>query len=151
FLLKMKMGYPDPSEEMEVLTRAQLMHPIEELEAVISLEEVRALQQEVKQVYVDDTIKRYIVDLANKTRNHPNVYLGASPRGSIALMKAAQAYAFINAREYVLPDDVQYLAPFVFSHRIILKSEAKYDGISTEELVQNILTKIPVPVQRLVK
>ncbi|WP_163102947.1 AAA family ATPase [Peribacillus alkalitolerans] len=151
FLLKMKMGYPDASEEMEVLTRAQLMHPIEELDAVISLEEVRALQQEVKQVYVDDTIKRYIVDLANKTRKDPNVYLGASPRGSIALMKAAQAYAFINAREYVLPDDVQYLAPFVFSHRIILKSEAKYDGISTEELVQRILTKIPVPVQRLVK
>ncbi|MEH7109827.1 AAA family ATPase, partial [Bacillus sp. JJ1764] len=79
------------------------------------------------------------------------VYLGASPRGSIALMKAAQAYAFMFGREYVLPDDVQYLASFVLSHRIILKSEAKFEGFSAEEVVSNVVGRVPVPVQRLVK
>ncbi|WP_374721094.1 AAA family ATPase [Peribacillus tepidiphilus] len=151
FLLKMKMGYPEAAEEMELLSRSQTTHPIENLEPVVSLEDVRQMQQDVRKIYVDDTMKRYIVELADRTRKDSHVYLGASPRGSIALMKAAQAYAFMNGREYVLPDDIQYLAPFVFSHRIILKSEAKYDGISAEDLVQTLLTKIPVPVQRLVK
>ncbi|CAH0347670.1 MoxR family ATPase [Bacillus sp. CECT 9360] len=150
FLLKLKMGYPDITEEMEVLNRAQHVPPIEDLEPVISLKELRELQQDVKYVHVDANVKRYIVDLATQTREHHNVYLGTSPRGSIALMKAAQAYAFLNGRDYVLPDDVQYLAPFVFAHRLILKSEAKYEGIDAEQIVKEIVKKIPVPVQRLV-
>ncbi|MDZ5474409.1 MoxR family ATPase [Bacillus sp. 31A1R] len=151
FLLKMKMGYPDIDEEMEVLNRAQRVAPIEDLESVISLHELRELQLQVKEVSVDDTIKRYIVDIANRTRNHGSVYLGASPRGSIALMKAAQAYAFMYGRDYVLPDDIQYLAPSVFAHRMILKSEAKFEGISAEEIVSRVIARVPVPVQRLVK
>ncbi|MBM7588392.1 MoxR-like ATPase [Bacillus pakistanensis] len=151
FLLKMKMGYPEPLEEMEVLTRAQKNPPIEELEPVITLEELRLLQQEVKEVLVDETIKKYIIDIANRTRIHTNVYLGASPRGSIALMKACQSYAYLQGRDYVVPDDVQYLAPNVFAHRIILKSEAKYEGITAEEVVQRVIARIPVPVQRLVR
>jgi MoxR-like ATPase len=151
FLLKMKMGYPEPLEEMEVLTRAQKNPPIEELEPVITLEELRMLQQEVKEVVVDETIKKYIVDIANRTRIHTNVYLGASPRGSIALMKACQSYAYLQGRDYVVPDDVQYLAPNVFAHRIILKSEAKYEGITAEEVVLRVIARIPVPVQRLVR
>lgn len=151
FLLKMRMGYPEVDEEMEVLNRAQKIAPIEELEAVIDLEELRELQQEIKLVTVDDTIKRYIVDIANWTRTHTSVYLGVSPRGSIALMKAAQAYAYMYGRDYVLPDDIQYLAPNVFAHRIILKSEAKFEGITAEDVVQRVLARVPVPVQRLVK
>jgi MoxR-like ATPase len=151
FLLKMKMGYPEMEEEMEILTRAQKRAPIEELEAVITLEELRMIQEEVKDVIVDDTLKKYIVDIAHRTRLHSQVYLGASPRGSIALMRACQAYAYLNSRDYVIPDDVQYLAPFVFSHRIILKSEAKYEGITAEEVVERVITRIPVPVQRLVR
>ncbi|KAB2329407.1 MoxR family ATPase [Cytobacillus depressus] len=151
FLLKMKMGYPDISEEMEVLNRAQKARPIDELEPVISLIELRELQANIKEVYVDDTIKRYIVDLANRTRTHASAYLGVSPRGSIALMKAAQAYAFMYGRDYVLPDDVQYLAQAVFAHRIILRSEAKFEGITAEEIVDQILSRTPVPVQRFVK
>ncbi|WP_316572866.1 MoxR family ATPase [Neobacillus sp. YIM B06451] len=151
FLLKMKMGYPEIHEEMEVLNRAQKTPPIEELEPVVSLEELRALQYEIKNVFVEDTIKRYIVDIANRTRIHENVYLGASPRGSIGLMKAAQAYAFICGRDFVLPDDIQYLAPYVLSHRIILKSEAKFEGITAEEIISRIVARVPVPVQRLVK
>ena len=151
FLLKMKMGYPELHEEMEVLNRAQAGHPIEYIQPVVSIEDVRYLQKQVKEVYVDDTIKKYIVEIAYTTRKDKDVYLGASPRGSIALMKAGQAYALMMGRDYVIPDDIQYLAPFVFSHRIILKPEAKYSGISTEELVKNILARVSVPVQRYVK
>ncbi|MBM7694494.1 MoxR-like ATPase [Peribacillus deserti] len=150
FLLKMKMGYPDASEEMEVLERAQYIPPIVELESVISLEELRLLQEEVKEVHVDGTIKRYIVELASRTREHKHIFLGASPRGSIALMKAGQAYALLKGRDFVLPDDIQYLAPYIFAHRIILKPEAKYEGLSAEDIVEIIVTKTPVPVQRLV-
>jgi MoxR-like ATPase len=151
FLLKMKMGYPDPDEEIEVLNRAQKNPPIEELFPVIDLEGLLALQREIKEVYVDDTIKRYIVEIVNRTRGYGGVYLGASPRGSIALMKAAQAYAYMYGRDYVLPDDIQYLAPYVLSHRIILKSEAKFEGLSAEEIVNRVVARVPVPVQRLVK
>ncbi|KON85640.1 ATPase AAA [Sporosarcina globispora] len=151
FLLKMKMGYPDIADEMEVLNRAQRIPPIEDLEPVMDLAELRSLQKEIKEVHVDDTIKRYIVEIANQTRNHSSVYLGASPRGSIALMKAAQAYAFMYGRDYVLPDDIQYLASAVFVHRIILRSEAKFEGITAEEVVERVIARVPVPVQRLVK
>ncbi|EIJ79830.1 ATPase associated with various cellular activities AAA_3 [Bacillus methanolicus PB1] len=151
FLLKMKMGYPEIDEEMEVLNRAEKIPPIEDLQPVISLEELRELQNQIKNVYVDQTIKRYIVDIANGTRLHSSVYLGASPRGSIALMKAAQSYAFMYGRDYVIPDDIQYLAPYVFAHRIILKSEAKFEGILAEEIVNRVMARVPVPVQRLVK
>jgi MoxR-like ATPase len=151
FLLKIKMGYPEPYEEMEVLQRAQKTPPIENLQPAITIEELKSIQQEVKEVFVDDTMKKYIVDIANKTRIHTNVYLGVSPRGSIALMKACQAYAYIQGRDFIIPDDIQYLAPFIFAHRIILKSEAKYEGITTEEVVDRVIARIPVPVQRLVK
>ncbi len=151
FLLKMKMGYPDLDEEIEVLSRAQKVPPIDDLQPVVSLEELRKLQKEIKEVYVDDSMKRYIVDLASMTRVHSSVYLGVSPRGSISLMKASQALAFMSGRDFVIPDDVQYLAPFVFAHRIILKSEARFEGIEAEEVVNRVIARIPVPVQRLVK
>lgn len=151
FLLKMKMGYPHPNEEIDVLNSAQHNQAIEQIQAVIAIEEIRRLQEEVKNVHVDHSIKQYIVDIANQTREDDLVYLGASPRGSIALMKAGQAFAFIQGRNYVIPDDIQYLVPYVFSHRIILKPEAKYSGVSTEEVITRILMKIPVPIQRLVK
>jgi MoxR-like ATPase len=151
FLLKIKMGYPEPDEEMEVLQRAQKNPPIENLQPAITLEELKTIQSEVKEVFVDDTMKKYIVDIANKTRIHTNVYLGVSPRGSIALMKSCQAYAYIQDRDFIIPDDIQYLAPFIFAHRIILKSEAKYEGITAEEVVDRVIARIPVPVQRLVR
>jgi MoxR-like ATPase len=148
FLLKMRMGYPSLLEEMEVLSRAEKTPPIQELRPVISVEELIALQQKVKDVYVDDTIKRYIVEIVQRSRASSSVYLGVSPRGSIALMKAAQAYAFVHDRDYVIPDDVQFLAPYVLSHRIILKSEAKFDGMTAEDIVTKILERTPVPIQR---
>jgi MoxR-like ATPase len=151
FLLKMKMGYPEMHEEMDVLNRAQKIPPIEDLHSVIDLEGLRNLQKEIKEVFVDDTIKRYIVEIVHQTRGHGDVYLGASPRGSIALMKAAQGYAYMYGRNFVLPDDIQYLAPFVLAHRLIMKSEAKFEGISAEEVINWLVAKIPVPIQRLAK
>ncbi|TFD93567.1 MoxR family ATPase [Jeotgalibacillus sp. R-1-5s-1] len=151
FLLKLKMGYPNAKEELEVLNRIQHSPPIEDLEPVITLEELQALQKEVKNIVVDDKIKQYIVDLAGSTREHPNVYLGVSPRGSIALMKAAQAYAMLHGRDYVIPDDIQFLIPYIFSHRMILKSEAKYDGIEPEDVIERIVARTRVPVQRVAK
>ncbi|MFD9628304.1 AAA family ATPase [Peribacillus muralis] len=148
FLLKIKMGYPSVAEEIEVLQRAQYMAPLEELESVITLEELKVLQAEAKTVIVDDTIKGYIVELASQSRSHQAVYLGVSPRGSIALMKAAQAYALLQGRDYVLPDDVQYLAPFVFSHRLILNPEANYDGFDAEMVIHELVAKTHVPVKR---
>lgn len=149
FLVKLKMGYPTKSEEVEVLSRAEKAVPLADLQTVLSLEELRALQRSVKDVTVDETIKSYIVECASQTRDNPYVYLGVSPRGSLALMKACQAYAMMQGRMYVIPDDVQYLAPFVFGHRMILRPEAKYEGISTEEIVERILTKVHVPIERV--
>ena len=101
-----------------------------------------------KQVYVEDGVKSYIVDIARATRNHSNVYLGVSPRASIALMKAAQAYAFMQNRDFVKPDDIKYLAPFVFSHRLILAPEARYEGVQPEDIIKEVIQQIYVPVKR---
>lgn len=150
FLLKIKIGYPSSREEMEVLNRSQVSAPIDELQPVMALEELLKLQEEVKRINVDETIRSYIVDLARQTRIDPYVYLGVSPRGSIALMKASQAYAMLKGRDFVTPDDVQHLAKFVFGHRIMLRSEARYDGVTAEEITDRILAKTRVPVQRLV-
>jgi len=151
FLLKMQMGYPSLFEEIEVLERVQTSAPIEEIESVVTLDELLGMQRNVRQVYVDETIKKYIVDLAHATRVHSSVYLGVSPRGSIALMRASQSYAYINGRDYVIPDDVQYLVKVVFAHRLILNSETKFEGISGEDIIEMIVSEVSVPVQRLVK
>ena len=123
------------------MRRAEQEIPIDNLETVISLDDLISLQHAVKDVVVSDAVKSYIVSCANETRNNPFVYLGVSPRGSLALMKACQAYALLVGRMYVTPDDVQYLAPFVFGHRMILKPEAKYEGIESDEIVERILAE----------
>lgn len=148
FIMKLKMGYPTQTEEVQVLNSLEHSFPIDDLETVISVEELIQLQNEVKMVHVSDVLKSYIVDLATRTRHDPYVYLGASPRASIALMRVAQAYALMQGRSYITPDDVQYLAPFVFSHRIILKPEARYEGIHTADLVKQIIQRVKVPVER---
>ena len=148
FLLKIKMGYPTLDEEIEVLRRAENRETIKEITSVITLERLQQLQQEVREVHVEDNVKAYIVQLSHATRTHRQVYLGVSPRASIALMKASQAYAYMKGRTFVTPDDVQYLAPFVFSHRIILQPEARYDAVTEEAVVQQIVQSVSVPVKR---
>ena len=150
FLLKIKMGYPMQDEEMDILRRAEKSAPIHIIQSVVTAEQILEMQTLVQHVHVEDNIKHYIVQLARTTRQDPRVYLGVSPRASIALMKAAQAYAFIKGRDYVKPDDIQYLAKYVFSHRIILKPEARYEGFTEEKIVDQIVEQIPVPVKRYV-
>ncbi|MYL71321.1 AAA domain-containing protein [Halobacillus litoralis] len=148
FLIKMKMGYPSAKQEMEMLSRTSNGHPIEDISAVLTREELVELQKEVLEVYVDRTVNRYIIDLVTGTRAHDGVYLGVSPRGSIALMKAAKAYAFIHDRDYVVPDDVQFMAPFVLSHRMILTSEARFEGQTAESIIDSLLSSTSIPVKR---
>ncbi|WP_170006320.1 AAA family ATPase [Bacillus fonticola] len=151
FLIKLSMGYPNPSEEMDVLHRAQRDFPLGRLEPVVSLEELRQLQDEVEEVTVEQEIKAYIIDIVTRTRTNKQVRLGVSPRGSIALMKAAQAYALLQGRDYCLPDDVQLLAPYVLPHRLIVTSEARFEGITPEEVIHGILQRVRVPIQKVVQ
>ncbi|WP_405099408.1 AAA family ATPase [Oceanobacillus sp. FSL H7-0719] len=148
FILKLKMGYPTFGEELELLEKTSKNHPIENIQAVMSREELIQIQEEVNEVYIDQTIQSYIVSIVNRTRENPSTYLGVSPRGSIALMKAAKAYAYIYGRDYILPDDVKYLAPHVLAHRMIMTSEGKYNGDTGEEIIDSILRTAHIPVRR---
>ena len=148
FLLKIRMGYPSVQQEIEVLRRAENRQPIQEIGAVMTVDELLALQQAVQQIYIEDGVKGYIVDIARATREHSKVYLGVSPRASVALMKASQAYAFMQGRDFVKPDDVKYLAPFVFGHRLILVPEARYEGVTPEQVIGQIIQQVMVPVRR---
>ncbi|HLR63721.1 MAG TPA: MoxR family ATPase [Lentibacillus sp.] len=148
FILKMKLGYPSAEQEMRMLERTSKNHPIEEISAVMDRDELLAVQEEVKSVYIDRSVQQYIVRLATGTRNDSAIYLGVSPRGSIALMKAAKAYAYIYGRDYVLPDDVKYLAPFIMAHRIILNTEAKYDGLTTHSIIEHIVQNTHIPIRK---
>ncbi|MFB1100324.1 AAA family ATPase [Terribacillus sp. JSM ZJ617] len=148
FLLKLRMGYPNAQEEMQMLDSVGMKHPINRVEPVMTKADLLKMQEAAANVYVAPQIQQYIVDLAQISRSHPDVYLGLSPRGSIAMMRAAKAYAYIHNRDYCLPDDVQVLAPFVLGHRILLRSEARYDGLTPERLVQRLLEAVDVPVER---
>lgn len=145
FLLKLKLGYPSKSDEARVLERQQFKHPFEELQSAATLDQLFAAQEAVRAIYVAQQVKDYIVDLATYTRNHAEVYLGASPRGSLALFRCAQARAALEGRDYVLPDDVKALAPATLAHRIILGPAARLRDVDSENIVQDILKKVPVP------
>jgi MoxR-like ATPase len=146
FLLKLRMGYPSETEESLLLERLKHTHPIETLQPVSNLEELTQAQQAVDNVHVDSTLKTYIVQLVNQTRTHRHLALGVSPRASLALYKTAQAYAALQGRDHVLPDDIQYLVPFVFEHRLILDPQASLRGITHQAILEEILTNTPLPL-----
>ncbi|MEN2768104.1 AAA family ATPase [Ornithinibacillus xuwenensis] len=148
FILKLNMGYPSLEEELEMLERTSKDHPIESISSVMTKEELVLLQGEVRHVYIEKNVQQYIINLVRETRTHDSIFLGVSPRGSIALMKAAKAYAFIKGRDFVLPDDVKYLAPYVLTHRIILTSEARYDGKTAREVVEEIVKRTFIPIRK---
>jgi MoxR-like ATPase len=145
FLLRVRLGYPNPADEIEILDRQQLRHPIETLESVIAVEELRTVMEEIKKIYVSKAIKRYLVDLVNRTRQSSDVYLGASPRGSLALFRTGQAVAALAGRDYVLPDDIKSLAIPVLAHRVIVGPAARLRELSAEKIVEEILENLPVP------
>ena len=146
FLMKISMGYPSAEEEELLLERLRYVHPIESIQAVSNLSELEEIQSSINNVHVDDTLKTYIVTLVNHTRQHKHLALGVSPRASLALYKSAQAYAALQGRDHVLPDDIQYLTPFVFEHRLIPHPEATLRGITTKDILEDILKTAALPL-----
>jgi MoxR-like ATPase len=144
FMLRLRMGYPKAMEEIVILDEQKRMHPIEDIRQVLSLEELRQMQTAVKEVYVDQAVAEYIVRLSTATREHPDVYLGASPRGSINLYRAGQALAALEGRDYVIPDDVKQLGVAVLAHRLIVKSQASLREIDPDGIVREILGQVAV-------
>ena len=145
FLMRLELGYPAADDEVRILQAQTSTHPIESLQPVVKVEEMRELQSSARAVSVSLEVQRYIVDLVSSTREHPDVRLGISPRGSLALMHAAQAHAFIQELNFVSPDAVKAVAPYVLAHRLMLDQHREYTGLSRQDIVSRLLQEIPVP------
>ncbi len=145
FMLRIRLGYPNKEQEIEILERQQYAHPLGELEQVISVDELLAAQQAIKDVYLDPLVKEYVVDLVRETRDHPDVYLGSSSRGALAIYRLSQARAAYQGRDYVLPDDVKALAVTALAHRIIVGPAARIKDVSQDAVVTDIMDKVAVP------
>jgi len=148
FMMRIHLGYPTKAHEIEVLNRQSDHHPIDDLQQVISIEELSEAQRAVREIYVDDLVKEYIVDLVNSTRDHAEIYLGASPRGSLALFKATRAWAAIEGRDYVLPDDVKLLAEPTLAHRLIISPSARIKNVTSRQVIEDTLRHTAVPGAR---
>jgi len=148
FLMRISLGYPDHEREIEIMDAQQYHHPIEDLDQVIDVEELLWGQQQIRDMYIDPLIKEYIVNLVNATRQHPDIYLGASPRGSLALYRTCQARAVIQGRDYVIPDDVKALAEVTLAHRLIVSPSARIKDVDPRSVVAEILDTLPVPGAR---
>lgn len=145
FLLRVRMGYPTLPDEIRILEGQQLQHPIEALKSVVKAKNILTAVETTKKVYVSPAIKRYIVDLVNRTRQSDDVYLGASPRGSLALFRTGQARAALLGRDHVLPDDIQAMAVSVLGHRIIVGPAARLREVSADRIVREIVDNLAVP------
>lgn len=145
FMFQLRVGYPLVDQEMELMERVRLSHPLEQVEVVLTGDELIGLQKLVRTVHVDSSIKRYIVNIVEATRNHPDIRLGASPRASIALMRSSQARAWMQGREYVIPDDVKALAAAIIKHRLMMKPDVFVNQSGREELLETLIRNVPVP------
>jgi MoxR-like ATPase len=143
-MLRLRLGYPQPIEEIVILDEQKRSHPLEELEEVLTVEELRFMQTAVREIYVDSSVADYIVRLVNNTRNHPDVYLGASPRGSIALYRAGQALAGLLGRDYVIPDDIKALAEPALAHRLIIKTSSSIHDVQAAQVIRELLETTPI-------
>jgi MoxR-like ATPase len=144
FMLRIRLGYPQPVEEVVILDEQKRHHPIDELSEVCGVEELREMQDAVREIYVDPTVSDYIVRLVGATRTHPDVYLGASPRGSIALYRAGQALSGLMGRDYVIPDDIKALAEAALAHRIIVKTSSSIHDVQPVQIVRELLESVPI-------
>ncbi len=145
FLMRLRIGYPQTEDEIEILDRQQYHHPLEDLEPVTTPEELVAAQEAIKGVYVSPAVKAYIVELVQLTRGHPDLYLGASPRASLTLYRVGQARAALMGRDYVLPDDIKFIARAVLAHRLILSPGARLRNITLDDVVREALETVPIP------
>ena len=148
FMMRIHLGYPSKQAEIDVLNRQSDHHPIQDVQQVVGVSELVQAQRAIRTIYVDDLVKSYIVDLVTATRDHPDVYLGASPRGSLALFNAARAWAAMNARDFVLPDDVKYLAEATLAHRLIVSPSARIKNVTARQVVEDALRHTAVPGAR---
>lgn len=146
FLLKLSMGYPTRTDELAILNRLSGENPLDRLQPVLTIEQILELRRQVNEVYVSDSMKNYLLDIVEATRHHPDIYLGVSPRGSLAFLRAARAYAFICRRNYTVPDDLKEIAPYVLGHRIILRG-TQTGGSEAADLIRSIIASIHVPVR----
>ena len=145
FFIRLHMGYPAFEDEVNILEQQREVHPIEEVSQAIGAEELLEVQNIVKQVYVDVLVREYMVRLVEATRRHPAIQLGASPRGSLALFRGAQALALLRGRDYILPDDVKALTEVALAHRLNLTPSAKMKGITSEKIIDEIVSNVAVP------
>ena len=145
FLLNISMGYPSPADEVVILDRQQRTHPIDSLEQILSEEDLRAIQRQVREVRIEHEVREYIVALVAATRQHQHVYLGASPRGSLALFHTSQALAALSGRDFVKPDDVKALVKPALSHRLIVAPAARVRGVTPSAVLDEVLGLVPVP------
>lgn len=145
FLMRISLGYPSFAEEMSIIEQQEQVHPINELRSVATPEDIIDLQEACKNIYVDNTVREYIVSLIDATRNHENVSLGASPRASLGMFRAARGLAILRDRDYVIPDDIKELAYAVLAHRLILSPSARMRGLHTGQIISNLLESIPIP------
>lgn len=146
FMVRMSIGYPEKSEELNMLDSQQKIHPIKTISSVSDKEKIKNSKEEIKNVVLSDEVKNYIIRIVNKTRNHKDIKVGASPRGSIALMNLSKSYAAIKNRDYVIPDDIKEITEYVLSHRIILNPEAKIKGVQQIEVIRRIIEEVKVVV-----
>ncbi|MGM1046636.1 MAG: AAA family ATPase [Bacillota bacterium] len=147
FMLKISLGYPDAATEKELMFRSKNGQLVDKLRPVTHMDSISAIQHEIRDVFIGDPVADYLLGITRATREHPAVILGASPRATLSFMNAVKAYAFLQQRDYVLPDDVKTLAPYVLSHRIMLRPESRLDNATTESVLQFILRQVKVPVQ----
>ncbi len=145
FLMRISLGYPNLEEELAIIEGQEQSHPIDSLEAVANSQDIIGLQEAAKSVYVDRLVRQYIVSLTEATRNHREVFLGASPRASLGLFRTSRALALIRDRDYVIPDDIKMLAPGVIAHRIMLSPSARMRGVQSTDVVEDLLNNVPVP------
>jgi MoxR-like ATPase len=145
FLMRIHLGYPSATDEVLIMDAQQERHPIDDLQQVTTAEEVAELQQAVTTIYIDPLIKQYIVSLVGATREHESAYLGGSPRASLALMRSTQAYAMLEGRDFVQPDDVKLLAYPTMGHRVIVSPAARVRNIDSAEIVDECIERVPVP------
>lgn len=145
FLIRLKLGYPDLNDEINILERQQFQHPVIDLGQVAQADELQAAQEAIKSIYVSPAVKRYIVELSRQTRQHADVYLGASPRGSLALFRTGQASAALDGRDFVLPDDIKTLVKPALGHRVILGPAARLRDLSTDQILDEVISRVPVP------
>ncbi|MFC1465324.1 MAG: AAA family ATPase [Candidatus Brachytrichaceae bacterium NZ_4S206] len=149
FLMRVSLGYPTPEQQMAILDAQQFAHPIESLSQITDATELVEMQELLKSVYCDRLVKQYIVQLVDATRAHPDVYLGASPRGAWTLFRTAQARAAVRGRDYVIPDDVKALAAATLGHRIIISPAARIKGVTSADILDELLRVTPVPGARV--